>query len=101
MSNKLSGRMRAIRPSATFAAAARAKQLIAEGRDVIALTVGEPDFDTPDHIKAAGIAAIQQGQTKYTPVDGTAALKKAVAEKFRAQNHLAYTPEEITIGTGG
>jgi aspartate aminotransferase len=101
MRDKLAGRMHRIKPSATFAAGAKAKALAAEGRDIIDLTLGEPDFDTPDYIKAAGIAAIQGGQTKYTAIDGTPALKKAIAEKFRAQNGLDYKPEEITVGTGG
>ncbi len=101
MSTQLAARMSAIQPSQTLAAGAKAKALIAEGHDVIDLTVGEPDFDTPDHIKVAGIAAIQAGQTKYTPVDGTAALKKAIIQKFQTQNNLTYKPEEITVGSGG
>jgi aspartate aminotransferase len=101
MSQKLSSRMSAIRPSPTFAAAAKAKALKAEGRDIIDLTLGEPDFDTPDHIKAAGIAAIQQGQTKYTAIDGTPQLKQAIVDKFQTQNNLTYQTNEISVGTGG
>jgi len=97
----LAARMQQIKPSPTFAAAARVKALLAEGRDIIDLTLGEPDFDTPDHIKAAAIDAINRGETKYTPVDGTMALKKAICEKFRTENGLEYKPEEISVGTGG
>ena len=73
-----------------MAVTAMAAELRAQGRDVIDLGAGEPDFDTPEHIKAAAIAAIQGGQTKYTPVEGTAALKKAVIDKFQRENHLSY-----------
>ncbi|HCM83803.1 MAG TPA: aspartate transaminase [Rhodospirillaceae bacterium] len=97
----LAERMQSIKPSPTFAAAGRVKVLRAEGRDIIDFTLGEPDFDTPDHIKAAAIAAIQNGETKYTPVDGTAALKKAICEKLKKQNGLDYAPEEISVGSGG
>lgn len=101
MSNPIATRMQAIKPSPTFAAAGRAKQLAAEGKDIIDFTLGEPDFDTPDHIKQAAIEAIQKGETKYTPVDGTMALKKAICAKFKSQNNLDYAPEEISVNSGG
>lgn len=101
MTYELAARMQQIKPSPTFAAAGRVKTLMAEGHDIIDFTLGEPDFDTPEPIKAAAIAAIQRGDTKYTPVDGTMALKKAICEKFKTQNSLDYKPEEISVGTGG
>jgi len=90
-----------IRPSATMAVSARAAALKAAGRDVIGLGAGEPDFDTPDHVKEAAIAAIRAGQTRYTPVDGTPELKAAVREKFRRDNGLDYGPDEVTVNVGG
>ena len=91
-----------IKPSPTIAISDLARSLKAEGRDVIGLSAGEPDFDTPDHIKAAAKTAIDQGETKYTTVDGTAELKQAVANKFKRDNGLTYDPAtEITVGTGG
>jgi aspartate aminotransferase len=91
-----------IKPSATIAISDLARSLKAEGRDVIGLSAGEPDFDTPDHIKAAAKTAIDRGETKYTTVDGTAALKQAVANKFKRDNDLTYDPAtEISVGTGG
>jgi len=83
-----------------MAVTAMAAELRAKGRDVIDLGAGEPDFDTPEHIKAAAIAAIMGGQTKYTPVEGTAALKKAVIEKFRRENHLTYGMDEVVVSCG-
>lgn len=83
-----------------MAVSAKATELRAQGRDIIDLGAGEPDFDTPEHIKAAGIAAIQGGQTKYTPVEGTAALKKAISEKFSRENHLAYGLDQIIVSCG-
>ena len=77
-----------------------ARELQAQGRDVIGLGAGEPDFDTPDHIKEAAIVAIRAGQTKYTAVDGTPALKQAIAAKFRRENGIEYRTDEITVGTG-
>ncbi len=94
-------RLNAIQPSPTLAAGAKAKELAAAGQDIIDLTLGEPDFDTPEPIKAAAIAAIQAGKTKYTPVDGTVELKKAIQTKFKTQNNLDYALNEITVGTGG
>ncbi len=91
-----------INPSPTIAISDLARALKAEGRDVIGLSAGEPDFDTPDHIKAAAKTAIDRGDTKYTTVDGTAALKQAIADKFKRDNDLTYDPAtEISVGTGG
>ena len=90
-----------IKPSPTIAVTDKARQLKEAGRDVISLSVGEPDFDTPDHIKEAAIAAIKKGDTKYTNVDGTAALKAAIAGKFKRENGLDYSPAEISVGAGG
>lgn len=101
MSIKLSARVQAVKPSATLAITARAKALKAAGKDVIGLGAGEPDFDTPDHIKAAAIAAIERGFTKYTAVDGTPELKQAVIAKFERENHLRFTPDQILVSCGG
>lgn len=90
-----------IKPSPTIAVTQKARELQAAGHDVIGLGAGEPDFDTPDHIKEAAIAAIRAGDTKYTAVDGTPALKQAVVAKFKRDNGLTYTPEQISVGTGG
>jgi aspartate aminotransferase len=90
-----------IKPSATLAVTRRTFELKAEGRDIIGLGAGEPDFDTPDHVKEAAIAAIRAGDTKYTVVDGTAALKAAVAAKFKRDNGLIYGTDQITINSGG
>src|SRR5438093_7596448 len=90
-----------IKPSATIAVTQKARDLQAAGRDVIGLGAGEPDFDTPDNIKEAAIAAIRRGDTKYTAVDGTPALKAAIAGKFKRENKLAYKPEQITVSSGG
>ncbi len=97
----LASRMDRIKPSATMAVTDRARVLRAEGRDVIGLGAGEPDFDTPDPIKEAAIAAIREGKTKYTAVDGTPELKAAIAAKFKRDNGLDYAPNQITVGTGG
>jgi len=97
----LASRLSRIKPSPTIAGTSKARELKAAGRDVIGLGAGEPDFDTPDHIKEAAIEAIRAGDTKYTAVDGTPALKKAIAAKFKRDNGLDYTPEQITVGTGG
>ena len=101
MSIKLAARVQAVKPSATLAITARAKELRAAGKDVIGLGAGEPDFDTPDHIKEAAIVAINDGFTKYTAVDGTPELKMAVADKFRRDNGFDYKPEEILVSCGG
>jgi len=90
-----------IKPSPTIAVTAKARELRAAGKDVIGLGAGEPDFDTPDNIKEAAIAAIRDGQTKYTDVGGTPELRKAICGKFKRENGLDYTPEQIIVGTGG
>lgn len=97
----LAERLDRIKPSPTIAVTQKARDLKAAGRDVISLGAGEPDFDTPDNIKEAAIAAIRRGETKYTAVDGTPALKAAVCEKFRRENGLDYKPEQVSVGTGG
>ncbi len=97
----LASRLDRIKPSATIAVTSKARELKAAGRDVIGLGAGEPDFDTPDNVKQAAIKAIQAGETKYTAVDGTPALKAAISAKFRRENGLDYKPEQITVGTGG
>ncbi len=97
----LSRRVRRIQPSATLAIDAKAKQLKAEGKDVVGFGAGEPDFDTPDFIKDAAIAAIQAGQTKYTAVGGTPDLRKAVCERIRGDYDLAYEPSEVLVSCGG
>jgi aspartate aminotransferase len=94
-------RLAAIKPSPTIAVTNLARELKAAGRDVIGLGAGEPDFDTPDTIKDAAVAAIRAGQTKYTAVDGTPELKAAVAAKFQRENRLDYRLDEISVGTGG
>lgn len=90
-----------IKPSPTVALTGKVAELKAQGWDIISLGAGEPDFDTPDHIKEAAIAAIRKGDTKYTPVDGTAAIKDAVIEKFRRDNGLTYKRDQITVNCGG
>jgi len=97
----LSNRVQRIRPSPTLSVAARAAALKAEGRDIISLGAGEPDFDTPDHIKKAAIRAIEQGFTKYTAVDGIPSLKRAIVDKFSKENQLDYTPQQVLVSVGG
>ncbi|MCL5668631.1 MAG: pyridoxal phosphate-dependent aminotransferase [Gammaproteobacteria bacterium] len=97
----LSRRVALIKPSATLAVTARAAALKAAGKDIIGLGAGEPDFDTPEHIKQAAIKAIQAGFTKYTAVDGTPGLKQAVAAKLRRENNLDYTPGQVLVSVGG
>jgi len=98
---RLSSRVNRIKPSPTLAVTKRAKELMAQGKDVIGLGAGEPDFDTPEHIKEAAIRAIRDGFTKYTAVDGTPSLKKAVIAKFKRDNGLDYTPDQILVSVGG
>jgi len=98
---ELSARVQAIKPSPTLAVTARAAKLKAEGKDIIGLGAGEPDFDTPQHIKDAAIAAINKGFTKYTPVGGTASLKQAVIAKFKRDNGLGYNAKQILVSCGG
>lgn len=90
-----------IKPSPTVALTGKVAELKAQGRDIIGLGAGEPDFDTPDHVKEAAIAAIKKGDTKYTAVDGTPAIKDAVIEKFRRDNGLEYKRDQITVNSGG
>lgn len=96
----LSSRIQNIRSSATLALTAKAAELRAQGKDIISLSVGEPDFDTPDFIKDAAIKAIHDGKTKYTPVDGIPDLKKAIQEKFERENQLSYALNEIIVSVG-
>ena len=95
MQNSLARRVSGIQPSVTLAITARANQIRADGGDILNLAAGEPDFDTPEHIKEAAIAAMRAGQTKYTAVAGTVSLKDAIIEKFRRDNQLEYTPSEV------
>ncbi|TVR45005.1 MAG: pyridoxal phosphate-dependent aminotransferase, partial [Rhodobacteraceae bacterium] len=97
----LSDTLARVKPSPTIAVTTKAAELKAEGRDVIGLGAGEPDFDTPQNIKEAAKAAIDAGKTKYTAVDGIAELKAAICAKFKRDNGLDYTPAQVTIGTGG
>ena len=100
LENLLSERAHSIKPSASNAAAQRARELAAAGRTIINLTVGEPDFETPDNIKEAGIAAIRAGKTRYTTVDGTVELKEAIAGKFLRENKLTFATSEISVACG-
>ena len=93
--------LKRIKPSPTIAVTQKARELKAAGKDVIGLGAGEPDFDTPDNIKDAAIKAIKEGDTKYTAVDGTPELKKAISEKFKRENNLSYSTDQITVGVGG
>ncbi len=97
----LSTRVQAIKPSPTLAVTARAAKLKAEGKDIIGLGAGEPDFDTPQHIKDAAIAAINKGMTKYTPVGGIPSLKQAIIAKFKRDNGLDYSAKQILVSCGG
>src|ERR671921_125880 len=97
----LSDALSRIKPSATIVITQKARDLKAQGRDVISLSVGEPDFDTPDNIKAAAKAAIDRGETKYTPVSGIVPLREAIATKFKRENGLDYKPSQTIVGTGG
>ena len=97
----ISDSLKRIKPSPTLAVTQKARELKAAGKDVIALGAGEPDFDTPENVKDAAIKAIKDGDTKYTAVDGTPALKKAISEKFKRENNINYNTDEITVGAGG
>jgi len=97
----VSNSLKRIKPSPTIAVTTKAREMRAAGRDVIGLGAGEPDFDTPDNIKEAAIEAIKRGDTKYTAVDGTPDLKKAIQTKFLRENNLSYELDQITVGTGG
>jgi aspartate aminotransferase len=97
----ISNNLKRIKQSPTIAVTQKAKELKASGKDIIGLGAGEPNFDTPDNIKKAAIKAIQDGDTKYTAVDGTPSLKKAIIKKFKRENNLDYQLDQITVGTGG
>ena len=97
----LASRLSAIKPSPTIAVSNMAAEMKAAGKDVIGLGAGEPDFDTPDHVKAAARAAMDEGKTKYTAVDGIPQLKAAIVDKFARENNIACTPDMVTVGTGG
>ena len=97
----ISDSLKRIKPSPTIAVSTKARELKAAGKDVIGLGAGEPDFDTPQNIKEVAIKAIKDGDTKYTAVDGTPALKKAIIEKFKRENNLDYLGDQITVGAGG
>jgi len=97
----VSNNLKRIKPSPTLAVTQKARELKAAGKDVISLGAGEPDFDTPDNIKKAAIKAINKGDTKYTAVDGTPALKDAIIKKFKRENNLDYLADQITVGAGG
>jgi aspartate aminotransferase len=90
-----------VKPSATIAVTQKARELKAQGREIISLSVGEPDFDTPENIKEAAIAAIRRGETKYTPVSGIMPLREAISAKFKRENGLEYKPTQTIVGTGG
>lgn len=97
----LSASLKRIKPSPTLAVTQKARELKAAGRNVISLGAGEPDFDTPDNVKQAAVEAIQRGETKYTAVPGIAELRQAIVKKFRRENGIDYTPDEICVGAGG
>ena len=97
----ISNNLKKIKPSPTIAVTQKARELKAAGKDVIGLGAGEPDFDTPENIKEAAIKAIKDGDTKYTAVDGTPALKKAIVDRFKRENNLDYDLDQITVGAGG
>jgi aspartate aminotransferase len=99
--NTLSDRVRSIKPSPTLAVTARAAAMRAAGKDIVGLGAGEPDFDTPEHIKQAAIKAIQDGFTKYTAVDGTPGLKKAIVAKFKRENGFDYETKQVLVSCGG
>ncbi|WP_306152349.1 pyridoxal phosphate-dependent aminotransferase [Roseovarius sp. MMSF_3281] len=99
--NPLSATLSRVKPSPTIAMTAKAAELRRAGKDVIGLSAGEPDFDTPEHIRAAGIRAIEEGKTRYTAPDGIPELKEAVCAKFKRDNGLDYTPAQVSVGTGG
>ncbi len=98
--SRISHRVDRIKPSATIMVSMKAMQLKAQGKDIVSLGFGEPDFDTPEHIREAAIAAIRAGKTRYTPVDGTPELKQAIIEKFRRDNELDFEPSQILVSNG-
>lgn len=101
MTIKIAKRLQRIQPSPSVAASQRAREMTAAGRDVVALSSGEPDFPTPEHVIAAAAAAARRGETKYTPIGGTLELRTAIAAKLKRENGMDYTPDEIVVSTGG
>ena len=97
----ISASLSRVKPSPTMAISSKAKELAAAGHDIIALSAGEPDFDTPENIRNAAKAAIDAGKTRYTAPDGIPELKQAICDKFQRENDLAYTPAQVTVSTGG
>ena len=97
----IASRLSRIKPSPTVSLTGKVAELKSAGRDIIGLGAGEPDFDTPDHIKEAAIAALNAGETKYTPVPGILALRQAICDKFKRENGIDYTPNQVTVGCGG
>ena len=97
---QLSERVQRVKPSATIAVSTLAREMRAAGRDVLSLSAGEPDFDTPEHVRAAAAEAMEAGDTRYTAADGTPALKQAICRKFERDNGLAFEPSQITVGAG-
>jgi aspartate aminotransferase len=98
---KVSQRAQSVPPSATLAVTNRAKELKAQGKDVVGFGAGEPDFDTPDYIKEAAIKAMKEGKTKYTPASGIPELKAAIVKKLETENGLKYAPEQVVVNIGG
>jgi len=101
MNYRISQRAAALSPSLTLAIDAKAKQMKAEGQDVVGFGAGEPDFDTPQHIKEAAVKALADGFTKYTPSSGIPELRQAIADKFKRENGLSYRPSQIIVSCGG
>src|SRR4249920_3005053 len=101
MNYKISRRAASLAPSLTLAIDAKAKQMKAEGQDVVGFGAGEPDFDTPQHIKEAAILALHEGFTKYTPSTGIPELRQAIADKFKRENGLTYKPSQVIVSNGG
>src|SRR5262245_24738397 len=101
MNYKISARAALLSPSLTLAIDSKAKQMKAEGQDVVGFGAGEPDFDTPQHIKDAAIKALNEGFTKYTPASGTPELRQAIADKFKRENGLIYKPSQVIVSCGG
>src|ERR1044071_6220964 len=97
----IADRLSPVKPPPTLAVTALANELKAAGRNIIDMSAGEPDFDTPANIQEAAIAAMRRGETRYTAVDGTPALKQAICGKLKRENGLDYKPNQITVGTGG
>ena len=100
MNERLASRIRSISPSLTLAISAKAKAMKAEGENVISFGVGEPDFNTPEHIVDAAIEALEKGHTKYTASSGLPELRRAICEKFRRDNGLEYSPSQIIVSSG-